>query len=130
MLTASILVVASTFAWPGASANWPPRTTLEELDAMVEAGNYHLIRQQKIGHQIETVGTVELVGPRWPLVKLGSDWQAHLFNVPEGHGLKAGDRVKFRAMILDEAYAGLQLWTYTWSKQEPENKPVVAAAGP
>src|SRR5687767_10087664 len=97
MLAASLLVIASTFVWPSPSANWPPRTTVEELDAMVEAGNYHLIRQQKVGHQIEAVGIVELVGPRWPLVKIGSHWQAHLFNVPENHGLKAGDQVKFRA---------------------------------
>lgn len=117
MLAASILMMASTFAWPSASANWPPQTTVEELNALVKAGNYHLIRQQKIGHQIEAVGIVEIVGPRWPLVKLGNEWQAHLCNVPENHGLKPGDSVKFKAMILDEAYSGLQLWTYTWNKQ-------------
>jgi len=119
MLAASLLMMASTFLWPSASVNWPPRTTVEELNAMVKTGHYHLIREQKIGHQIEAVGIVELVGPRWPLVKLGDNWQAHLFNIPEDHGLKPGDSVKFKAMILDEAYSGLQLWTYTWSKLEP-----------
>ena len=130
MLAATILVMASTFMWPSTSTHWPLRTTVEELNAMVKAGNYHLIRQQKIAHQIEAVGVVEMVGPRWPLLKLDGDWQAHLFNVPEGHGLKPGDRVKFRAMILDEAYQGLQLWAYSWSKQpaQPENKTAVKAA--
>jgi len=32
--------------------------------------------------------------------------------------IKVGDRVKFRALIVNEAYKGLQLWTYSWKKVE------------
>ena len=46
MLAASLLMMASTFLWPSASVNWPPRTTVEELNAMVKTGHYHLIREQ------------------------------------------------------------------------------------
>ena len=49
---------------------------------MVKAGDYHLVRQQKIGHRIAGVGVVEQVG-RWPLLTLGEVWSAHLHNVPE-----------------------------------------------
>lgn len=96
-------------------AEWPPRTTIDELNQMAEAGKYHLIRKQKVGHQMEAVGVVDKVG-HWPMLKLAGGWWAHLRNVPEDHGLKPGDRVKFHALILDEAYQGLQLWTYSWSK--------------
>jgi len=115
VFAASLLAVASAFPGAPAPAAWPPRTTVEELNAMVKAGNYHLVRKQKVAHQIEAVGVVEKVG-RWPLLRLSGGWWAHLHHVPEGHGLKPGDRVQFRALIVDEAYHGLQLWAYSWHK--------------
>ncbi len=106
----------------GVRSDWPPRTTVEELDAMCKAGNYHLIREQKIGHQIESTGTIESVGksdgPRWLLLKLPGDWwQAHLLTVSNDDRVKPGDRVRFRAMIVDESYSALWLWAYSWSKE-------------
>jgi hypothetical protein len=116
MFAASILVVALAFQAAPAPADWPPRTTVEELNSMVKAGNYHLVRQQKLGHRIESVGVVRAVGGL-TMVKLSGHWWGLLHNLPENHGLKPGDRVKFRALIVDEAYAGLQLWTESWSKE-------------
>ena len=103
--------------------DWPPHTTIEELNAMDKAGNYHLVREQKLAHQIEATGIVEMVGPAWPLLKLpGEVWQAHLFNVSNDHGLKPGDRVKFRALIVDEGYSALHLWVYSLSKEASESQ--------
>jgi hypothetical protein len=116
MFAASILAVASALQGAPAPAAWPPRTTVEELNAMVKAGNYHLVRKQKVAHQIEAVGVVDKVG-RWPMLRLSGGWLAHLHNVSEDHGLRPGDRVKFRALIVDEAYSGLQLWAYSWHKE-------------
>ena len=116
MFAACILVAASAFQGTPAPAVWPPRTTVEELNAMVKAGNYHLIRKQKIGHQLEAVAVVEKVG-QWPLLRLPGSWWVHLHNLPADHGLKPGGRVRFRALIVDEAYSGLQLWTYSWTKE-------------
>ncbi len=117
MFVASSLIMVSTILVPPARSDWPPRTTVEELNTMVKAGNYHRVRTKKIAHQIEASGVVQSVG-HWPLLKLPGGWWAHLHNVPKDHGLKVGDRVKFRALIVDEAYKGLQLWTYSWSKVE------------
>lgn len=97
--------------------DWPPRTTLEELNAMVKAGNYHLIRKQKIAHELEAVAVVKSVDGYWPLFTLPGGWWVQLHNFPNDHGLKPGDKIKFRALILDEAYDGLQLWAYSWSKE-------------
>jgi hypothetical protein len=115
MLAASILLMVSAFPGSPAPAVWPPRTTVAELNAMVKAGNYHLVRKQKLAHVLEAVAVVDKVG-RWPLLKLPGGWWVILHNLGEDHGLKPGDRVKFRALIVDEAYMGLQLWTYSWSK--------------
>ena len=101
-----------------AKADGPPTTTIEHLNAMVKAGNYHLIRKTEIGHQLEAVAEVKSVDGVWPLFKLPGNWWAILHNFPKDHGLKAGDRIRFRGLILDEAYSGLQLWTYSWKKVE------------
>jgi hypothetical protein len=95
------------------------------LNALVKAGNYHLIRKQKVAHQLEAVGVVEKVG-HWPLLKLPGGWQAILHHVPPDHGLRPGDRVRFRALIVDEAYRALQLWTYSWSKEAAGERPTKA----
>lgn len=116
MFAASILFLTSALPVAPAPAEWPPRTTVEELNAMVKAGNYHLVRKQKVAHQIEAIAVVEKVG-HWPLLRLPGGWWAHLHHLPADHGLKAGDRVRFRALIVDEAYHGLQLWTYSWRKE-------------
>jgi hypothetical protein len=121
MFVASLLIVVFEFQPAPASAAWPPRTSIEELNAMVKAGNYHLIRKEKLGYQIETVAVVEKVG-RWPVLKLPGKWWAPLHNLPADHGLKPGDRVKFRALIVDEGYKALQLWTYSWNKEPGGNR--------
>jgi hypothetical protein len=125
MFATSILVLAAVVSRPAAPAEWPPRTTVAELNAMVKAGNYHLVRKQKVAHQIEAVGVVETVG-RWPLLKLQGGWQAVLHNVPPDHGLKPGDHVRFRALIVDEAYHALQLWAYSWGKEPAGARPPTA----
>ena len=129
MFVASSLIMVSTILVPPARSDWPPRTTVKELNTMVKAGNYHLVRKEKIAHQIEAVGVVESVG-HWPLLKLPGGWWAALHNVPKDHGLKPGDRVKFRALLVDEAFHGLQLWTYTWSKVEAQTDHRPAAPKP
>jgi hypothetical protein len=120
MLTASSIIVAWALLAPPAQGTWPPRATVEELNVMVKAGNYHLVRREKVAHQIEAVGVVSALAASsggLPVVELPGGWHAWLHNVPPGHGLKVGDRVRFRALITDEAYELLQLWTYTWSRE-------------
>jgi hypothetical protein len=103
-----------------------PKTTLEELDAMVEAGNYTRVRQQKLGHQIESVGVVRSLGkghPDWVLVDLpGRNWGAHLRNVRSDHELKPGDQVRFRGIIVSEAYSALTIWTHWTGAAHPYGK--------
>src|SRR5262245_18239156 len=120
MFAASTLVVALALQGTPAPADWPPRTTVEELNAMVKAGNYHLVRKQKLAHQIEAVGVVWAVGEkdgRSPMLKLPGHGWVHLHNLTENHGLTPGDLVKFRALIVAEAYIGLQLWTHACTKE-------------
>ena len=100
----------------GPIADGSPVTTIEDLNAMVKAGNYHLIRKTQIGHLIDAVADVKSVDGAQPLFTLSGSWWAILHNFPKEHGLQAGDRIRFRALILDEAYSGLQLWTYSWEK--------------
>ncbi len=99
---------------------WPLRATVEELNAMVQRGEYHLVRKFKVGHQLEAVGVVESIGKsesRRALVDLpGEFWSATLHNVPVSHELEVGDRVKLRALIVDEAYGALVLWVYEYDQ--------------
>ncbi len=104
-----------------------PRTTLDELDALVTEGNYHLVRRQKIGHRIASEGVVRALGaghPDWVLVDLpGEFWSAHLRNLRADKGLKPGDRIAFDGLIVEEAYMALTIWV-TESKAPPlEDKP-------
>jgi hypothetical protein len=47
--------------------------------------------------------------PSAPLLKLpGEVWQAHRFNVPDDHGLKPGDHVRFQAVILNEGHVPVE----------------------
>lgn len=99
-----------------------PRTTLDELDALVKAGNYHLVRRQKIGHRLASEGVVRALGaghPDWVLVDLpGEFWSAHLRNLRVDHGLQPGDRIAFDGLIVEEAYSALTVWV-TESKSPP-----------
>lgn len=103
-----------------------PKTTLEELDAMVEAGNYHLVRKEKLGHQIESVGVVRSLGkghPDWVFVDLpGKHWGAHLRNVRSDHELNPGDQVRFRGIIVAEGYSAFTIWTHWTGPPHPNGR--------
>ena len=123
MFAVGILVVVSAFPGPPASADWPPRTTVAELNAMVKAGNYHLVRVQKIAHLLEAVAVVDKVG-RWPQLEAAgrlvgpSQQPAAKGSWPSSRAIASSS-----ALIVDEAYMGLQLWTYSWSKEPaPEGR--------
>lgn len=128
MFAGSILSLALILAAPpqpeltrpqGAAAL--PKLRLAELNAFVEAGNYHRIRIEKLGHLLEATGRVEALAAygNWPLVELPGFLHAALQGLPKDHGLVAGDRVRFRGMIVDEGYACLQVWTYDFEKLPP-----------
>jgi hypothetical protein len=100
---------------PDAAAARLPQTSLDELNRLMEAGQYTTVRQQKLGHQLESIGIVSAVGRTadWVLVDLpGKHWGGHLRNLHSQHGLQVGDKVAFRGILVDEAYAALTIWVY------------------
>jgi hypothetical protein len=98
-----------------------PKLTLAELNAFVEAGNYHRIRIEKLGQILEATGKVETLAATgdWLIVELPGSLHAALRGLPKDHGLLVGDPVRFRGMIVDEGYACLQVWTYDFEKLPP-----------
>lgn len=119
MIAGSILSMALVLAAAPLPEQSPPSVTLAELDALVEAGNYHRIRIEKLGQILEATGTIELFAAHdgLPIVDFpGSHLRAALHGLPKDHGLAVGDRVRFRGMIVDEGYACLQIWTYDFEK--------------
>lgn len=119
MIAGSILSLTLVLAAAPLSEQSPPTVTLEELNAFVEAGNYHRIRIEKLGRILEATGEVELLAAYdgLPIVDFpGSHLRAGLQGLPKDHGLVIGDRVRFRGLIVDEGYACLQVWTYDFEK--------------
>jgi hypothetical protein len=122
MFASGILSLALVLAAPLRSDQTPsevlPKLSLEELNAFVEAGKYHRIRIEKPGQVLEATGKVETVAATgdWLIVELPGFLHAALRGLPKDHELAAGERVRFRGMIVDEGYACLQIWTYDFEK--------------
>lgn len=122
MFAGSILSLALVLAAPPPPEQKPPevlpKLSLEELNAFVEAGNYHRIRIEKLGHFLDATCKVETVAATgdWLIVELPGFLHAALRGLPKDHGLAAGNRVRFRGMIVDEGYACMQIWTYDFEK--------------
>lgn len=114
MFASSLFSLVLVLAAPPQSPEVPPTIALEALNAFVEAGNYHRIRIEKLGHVLEATGKVEFVAAQggWPIVEFPGHLRAALQGLPKDHGLAVGDRVRFRGLIVDEGYACLQVWTY------------------
>ncbi|HTE17945.1 MAG TPA: hypothetical protein VK689_06155 [Armatimonadota bacterium] len=99
---------------------WPRRTTVDELNEMARRGDYHLVRRQKIAHEVEFRAEVWIARDT-PLVRLpGGFWSAHLYHVPPDHGMKPGDTVRVRGLIVDEGYAALSVWVRSWDRVKRE----------
>ena len=128
MIGESVLALALLFAAPPQpestpkdASHGPPAISLEELNAFVQAGNYHRIRIEKLGRSLEATGKVETVAANgdWLIVELPGFLRAALRGLPQDHALVAGDRVRFRGMIVDEGYACLQVWSYDFEELPP-----------
>lgn len=122
MFAESLLAVALSLVAAPPKGSGPPTITLEEMNAFVEAGNYHRIRVEKLGHRFRATGTVETLSAhdRSPLVAFPGHLYAALRGLPKDHDFAVGDRIRFEGLIVDEGYACLQIWTYRVEKLQPK----------
>ncbi len=92
---------------------WPRRTTMDELRAMFERGDYHLIRKEKIAHRIVFEAKVDSIG-KDGLARVSSQGMGatlhNLLTNEHPSPIEKGDRLQIDALIVGEFYAHLQLW--------------------
>jgi hypothetical protein len=102
-----------------------PVLTVEKLNAAVKEGDYTDVRQTMIGRELIGIAVVEKVAP-WSNLSLqvtllpACEFSASLFGWTNFEDLKPGDRIEFRGMMTEEAYANIAIWVSSWKKLSDE----------